>query len=205
VLGESQKNTKTLDPVDIPIWISRRAMPKNGASINAKQFKESGAEIWLSITELRRSNLKDQLQGHDRRRMIMANGHDYEWLALGRIPESRIVKVMPWDGETLHICKSIDTVYSKSSAEPWIYDWDLESWRLDPTLFADTKQKALQPFKPMRHNNNKKRKRVGNADSDEVFQHYKAPRMIEFKIVRPYYKPQALPMPATSDSLVNPE
>jgi hypothetical protein len=167
-LGETVKTKVTTHPVDIPIWISSHARPKDGSSIGSEQFKKAGAEIWLSITELRQSNLKDLPQGHDRRHMIMAKGHHYEWLALGIIPESRIVKVMPWDGAKLHEHRGPDIVWSRSSAEPWIYDWDMESWRLDPELFALAKHRAATSFTSgTLGKTGKKRKRDGDAEIDD--------------------------------------
>lgn len=171
-------------------------MPRDGSSIGLEQFKKAGAEIWLSITELRRSNLKDLPQSHDRRHMIMAKGHDYEWLALGTIPESRIVKVMPWDGEELHYLHGPNVVWSKSSPEPWIYDWDMESWRLDPDLFALAKHRAANSGKSGTLSKmGKKRKRNGDAETDDELEACKAPRLMDFTIIRPYYKPQAVRQP----------
>ncbi|KAH6614347.1 hypothetical protein C7974DRAFT_444368, partial [Boeremia exigua] len=132
--GESLKSTVTTLPADLPVWVSARLKPADGSSITIDEFEAADAELWLSITELRMSNLKDQPHGHDRRRMLFADGHDYEWLALGRIPESRIKRIMPWDGQILHKTPGVETIYSKFSAEPWIYDRDIESWRLDPEL-----------------------------------------------------------------------
>lgn len=160
VLGESLKSTVTTRLVNIPIWVSAHAMPADGSSITLEKFEAAGAELWMSITELRVSNLKDQPHGHDRRRMMFADGHDYEWLALGRIPESRITRVMPWDGEELHEYPGSQTIFSKSSAEPWIYDKSIQTWRLDPTLFAQAKFPGLYHAiqKPS------KRQRIGSPD-----------------------------------------
>lgn len=144
-MGESVVWKKWHHNVDIPIWISSHAIPKDGSPITMKQLEQSNAEVWVSITELRASNLRGGAQIHGPRRMIMAKGHDYEWLSLGSIPESRIIKIMPFDGKTLHVGRGPSTVWSRESPEPWIYDWDLQSWRLDPTLFNQAKYPGLYP------------------------------------------------------------
>ncbi|KAF2877707.1 hypothetical protein BDV95DRAFT_614810 [Massariosphaeria phaeospora] len=68
--------------VEIPIWVRATAVPQDRSSISEQQLSDSGADIWLSITELRISDLQ----------LSSKKGHDYEWLAFGRIPKSCIVK-----------------------------------------------------------------------------------------------------------------
>ena len=143
LLGEAVKWKEWDRHVDIPVWISSRAKPEDGSPITLEQLVQSGAEVWVSITELRASNLKSGAQVHGPRRMIMAKGHDYEWLSLGSIPESRILKVYPFDGKILHMTEGPNTVWSRESPEPWIYDFKIQSWRLDPTLFNQAKYPEL--------------------------------------------------------------
>ncbi|KAJ4993155.1 hypothetical protein SVAN01_01507 [Stagonosporopsis vannaccii] len=159
-LGEKLISKVTSRHVNIPIWVSAHSIPEDGSSITEDDFVAANAELWMSITELRASNLKDQPHGHGRRRMMFAEGHDYEWLALGRIPEWRITRVMPWDGEKLHEYPGTQIVYSKSSPEPWIYDSNLQRWRLDPNLFAQAKYPDLYPVP----DKSRKRHRIGGSD-----------------------------------------
>jgi hypothetical protein len=86
-----------------------------------EQLIESGFEIWVSITELRVCDLK----------IPATKGHDYEWLALGKILKSSIEKVMPYDGNIVHVTKPNRIVYSLGSPEPWFYDWEKWMWRYD--------------------------------------------------------------------------
>lgn len=162
MLGESLKSTVTSRSVDIPIWVSARMKPADGSSITLDEFEAAGAELWMSISELRTSNLSEQPHGHDRRRMLFADGHDYEWLSLGSISERRIKRIMPWDGEKLHENPGPRTIFSKHSPEPWIYDRDLQSWRLDAELFAQAK------YPHVNNVTSKQRKRQRPSDFDEA-------------------------------------
>ncbi|KAJ4357032.1 hypothetical protein N0V95_002838 [Ascochyta clinopodiicola] len=138
-MGKSFASNTSCHHVDIPVWVSKDVVPDDGSSITVQQFNDSGAELWLSIAELRRSNLKDGILGHKASAYIMAKGHTYEWLALGFIPESRIVDVMPWDGDRLHHVRGKQIVRSKYSMDNWIFDWDKETWRMDSRLYAFSK------------------------------------------------------------------
>lgn len=109
-------------------------MPKDGSAITRQQLKASGADLWVSITELRISDLRDLPRGSSVYEGIMKKGHDYEWLCLGSIKKSLITRVMPWDGEVLHATEGTDIVWSKYSPEHYIYDWGIKQWRLDPEL-----------------------------------------------------------------------
>ena len=121
--------------VVIPVWVRDIAKPANGDRVTFQELAESGADMYLSITEIRHSILavvSPSIHQHDR---IAAKGHDYEWLACGFIPKSQIIRHMPWDGRTLHISEGPIPVRSTDSADPWVFDWKTSMWILDPTRF----------------------------------------------------------------------
>ncbi|KAJ8109762.1 hypothetical protein OPT61_g7220 [Boeremia exigua] len=127
--------------IDMPVWVHRSARPADGSSVTLEQFKRSGAELFVSIKELRMSNVVRGPNNHSRRRTITADGHNYEWLALGRIPESRIEKVIPFDGTTFHDVKPSGTVRSEDATDDWIYDFDMETWRLESEMLRSNTDK----------------------------------------------------------------
>ncbi|KAF1949417.1 hypothetical protein CC80DRAFT_540257 [Byssothecium circinans] len=112
--------------VIIPAWISSNVLPAGRTRpLSLHRLIKNGAELFLSITELRRCNLN--VPAH--------KGHDYEWLACGVIPESRVRRVMPFDGVNLHEHPGPRPVVSLWSQLPWVFNWELQMWRLDPKLW----------------------------------------------------------------------
>ncbi|CAN9255089.1 unnamed protein product [Alternaria alternata] len=91
--------------------------------------------MWLSITEIRASDMKLILPKIRWCDTICADGHDYEWLACGFIPKSRVTRVMPWDGTRLHRNPDVRIVRSIDSPDPWVFDWTTSMWRYDPRLY----------------------------------------------------------------------
>ncbi|KAH6629438.1 hypothetical protein C7974DRAFT_186315 [Boeremia exigua] len=124
----------TTRQVDIPIWVHSSVRPTTTSSISSEQLIASHADLFVCIKELRKSNLVQGPKTHSRRRTIAADGHNYEWLALGRILESRVTKVFPFDGKVFHMVKPSHTVRSTAAKENWIFDFDLETWRLESEL-----------------------------------------------------------------------
>ena len=88
--------------------------------------------MWISIAELRNSNLKMDFAYESWHDIIAAKGHNYEWLACGFIPESCILKMMPYDGKTLYEEDPNRVIRSIKSAEPWVFGWTKRMWVLDP-------------------------------------------------------------------------
>lgn len=127
---------KTYLPVKIPVWIRQSAVPNDGSAITPKQLKASGAESWVSITELRRSDLRLVSKKTDLFASIMEKGHDYEWLCLGGILKAHVTHVMPFDGFKLHSELGSNIVWSKKSPAHYIYDREIQQWRLDSRLYA---------------------------------------------------------------------
>ncbi|KAF2241521.1 hypothetical protein BU26DRAFT_390664, partial [Trematosphaeria pertusa] len=120
LLGKTESVTVTTRDVQIPAWVHESAIPDDAAAISVEQLATSGAVMWLSITELRLSNLK----------VPATKGHDYEWLACGAIPKSNIIRIMPFDGTTLHQEQGPKVVRSLRSREPWVFDWQQQMWIL---------------------------------------------------------------------------
>jgi hypothetical protein len=139
--------------VAIPVWVSRSVRPEDGSSITAEQLMDSQPDLLVSIEELRNSNLVEGPNSHSRRRTIQADGHSYEWLALGRIREDRIMKVIPFDGKEFHMVPPLHTVRSKAATDDWIFDFEHETWRLESE---------------MRRRNARKRKNIEAGDDDVV-------------------------------------
>lgn len=127
---------KTYLPVKIPVWIRQTAVPSDGSAVTLKQLKASEAELWVSITELRRSDLRLVSKKTDLFASIMEKGHDYEWLCLGGILKTHVTRVMPFDGFKLHSEVESSIVWSKKSPAHYIYDRAIQQWRLDSRLYA---------------------------------------------------------------------
>lgn len=122
--------------VTLPAWIRDSARAAYGPVITSQQLKASGADLWVSIAELRCSDLRKLSKDTGLYAEILHKGHDYEWLCLGSIEKAHITCVMPWDGKTLHPSEGTRIVWSRSSPEQYVYNRELRQWRLDPKLYA---------------------------------------------------------------------
>ncbi|KAG9382477.1 hypothetical protein A1F94_006398 [Pyrenophora tritici-repentis] len=121
--------------VTIPVWIRKNAFPQDRSAITSKQWESSGTDMWLSITEIRNSDMKLVLPKIRRWDTIAAKGHAYEWLACDFIPRSLITHVMPWDGFRLHLVPDARIVHSIDSPGPWVFDSKSRMWKYDPRLY----------------------------------------------------------------------
>jgi hypothetical protein len=124
---EVKSSERVRRDVQVPIWVRRLANGDNHSAMSLQAMSlqdliDSDTEIWLSIAELRVSDL----------RVSASENHDYEWLALGKISQTNIANVMPYDGNTLHMSKPDRTVYSLRSKEPFVFDYETWKWRYDP-------------------------------------------------------------------------
>jgi hypothetical protein len=126
--------TKVRD-VAIPVWIRDTARPSDWSSITEQDWIKSGADMWTSITEIRRSDLKKHTPKIRKYDTVASRGHDYEWLACGFIPKSCVEQIMPWDGKKLHTVQDTRIVRSIGSPDPWIFDYNIDMWRLDARLY----------------------------------------------------------------------
>jgi hypothetical protein len=129
-----KKATKIRD-ITIPVWVRNSARPSDWSSITEKELIASGADMWTSITEIRKSDLKKHTPKIRVCDTIASKGHDYEWLACGFIPTSCIDKIMPWDGVKLHTNRNTRIVRSIGSPDPWVFDCKINMWRLDARLY----------------------------------------------------------------------
>lgn len=132
--GKKPHYSSTIRQVAIPVWVHKSVRPEDGSAITAEQLMASNADLMVSIEELRKSNLVLGPKTHSRRRTITAVGHNYEWLALGRILESRIIKVIPFDGTNFYHTKPSCTVRSEDATDDWVFDFNLETWRLESEM-----------------------------------------------------------------------
>jgi len=150
LLGQELINSKTVErDVHIPIWVRLRAAADGRLAISLQDLIDSDAEIWMSITELRLCDMK----------VPASKGHDYEWLALGRISRASIVDVMPYDGEVLHMSDPGRVVDSLQSQEPFVFKYETWMW------CRDTEEAKLARFQ----RENRKARRLRKAqgiDSD---------------------------------------
>ena len=173
--------TKIRD-ITIPVWIRSSARPTDWSAITEQQLIRSGADMWMSITEIRRSDLKKHTLQIRKWDTVAAKGHDYEWLACGFIPESCIMRIMPWDGKKLHTNPDTRIVRSIGSPDPWIFDQNTRMWRLDARLYrtacflfvyGGNKRKALakevgdDDKPPAKRQKTKKASKVQKAELDD--------------------------------------
>jgi hypothetical protein len=122
----------------IPIWIRDIAMPEDGSPITTKQWRKSGADVYLSVIEQRFGGLNITDGACD--------GQWHEFMACGFIPEKYVTRAMPFDGLIVHEEKPDHDVRSYLD-DDYIYDWDVRLWRYDPI--------------------SKKRKRAADDDGEE--------------------------------------
>ena len=118
--------------VAIPVWIRETAREQFGSTLTSEQLEKSGADIWLSITEIRGSNLKEGPSRSGNRNIICAKGHNYEWLACGKIPDALVEGVYPWNGKKVHFEDPGHPILSvENSGQPWVWDWGKKMWLPD--------------------------------------------------------------------------
>lgn len=130
---ETSKFKRVVRDVRIPVWIRKTARDPFGPVITPQDLAASGADMWLSIQEIRSSDLKEL--GPSRginRDVICAKGHNYEWLCCGSIPKSSIMNVMPWDGKDYHISDPGYPIRSfENSGQSWVFNWNKSMWLPD--------------------------------------------------------------------------
>ncbi|PVI08246.1 hypothetical protein DM02DRAFT_690757 [Periconia macrospinosa] len=110
--------------VSVPAWVSKEALVSHGdattKTITLQGLKDSGAEVYFSITGLRMCDMK----------VPAADGHDYEWLAGGFIPKTRVEDVWPFDGKELHMFPKGKEIRSLDSMNIWQWDDSNWTWKL---------------------------------------------------------------------------
>ncbi|KAF2127550.1 hypothetical protein P153DRAFT_295249, partial [Dothidotthia symphoricarpi CBS 119687] len=133
-INETSEPIKTTCDVNIPVWIRDTAIPIDDSNITLEQLENSGADMWLSITEIRKSDLQGCKSQYGERGPICMKGHDYEWLACGFILKSHIANIMPYDGKQLHKQMTLKVIRSLRSTDRWIFNWHRRMWLLNPNM-----------------------------------------------------------------------
>lgn len=149
--------------MQIPVWIHKKAVPEDQSPISFAQLAASGADMWLSITELRMSKLK----------VPASRGHDYEWLACGAIPKSRVSTVIPWDGNTLCFEQKAEPIRIKGSNGDWIWDWSQQMWLLEDAQCRKRKQASeeVNGSNDVSDRGQQKRARLDSSDEEDSSEH----------------------------------
>lgn len=166
--------------VAIPVWVRDSCIPSDRSAITRDEFESSGADLWISVTELRRSDLRNVSQDLKFYEEILKKAHDYEWMCLGSIEKQYVTCVMPWDGKALHTEKRSRIVWSKSSPEKYVFDWSLRQWRLDPRLYAlavfrDRKARLVRLAARDKRKAERERRRVPKKAGKKVSKNVAAP------------------------------
>ncbi|KAF2647515.1 hypothetical protein K491DRAFT_555675, partial [Lophiostoma macrostomum CBS 122681] len=113
-----ESTTKTTRQVLIPVFIRNTAVPDDLSPLDIDNFDPSKGDMWLSITELRHFDLK----------IGLGEGHDYEFIACGIVPKSRVTKIMPYDGYDLHYEPPNHTVWSRTNTRSWFFRYQDQMW-----------------------------------------------------------------------------
>jgi hypothetical protein len=173
--------------VDIPVWIRDPRAPKDRSNLTVEQFEKLGADMWISITELRTSNLSNGPKSRVKasRDYICAQGHDYEWLCCGPIAKSFIMNVMPFDGKELYKKQTTKIIRSLDSTEPWVWSWDEKRWVLDAALINIAEWRDMEAHQA-REALKRKADGLDSLDNLDEGRPAKRGKMIELNIVRPY-------------------
>jgi hypothetical protein len=170
--------------VDIPVWIRDPRKPADRSDLTVEQFEKWGVDMWISITELRRSNLSNGPKSRicTTRDYICAKGHDYEWLSCGPIAKSLIKDIVPFDGKVLYDGQTTKIIRSLDSTEPWIWSWNEKRWVLDAALTA------IAEFRDMEAHQAREalKRKADGPDAQDEKQPVKRVKMIELTLVRPY-------------------
>lgn len=120
---EDLDSTVTGELVALPIWIRRAGKGGKFPNDTLLNLRKSGSDIWLSVTELRRTNLDF--------RLACTRSHDFEWLACGHIPEASILHIMSFDGHDLHQQPPKTIVSSLKSPYDCVFSSATQMWNLD--------------------------------------------------------------------------
>jgi hypothetical protein len=118
-------HSTTVRSVRIPIWVRPSARPADGSPISLQDLHDSGADMWVSGSEM-------SMSGPYNMRWGASDKHDDEWLCCGPVPRSCITNVIPYDGETWHHEKSYEMVISQQSLEIFIFNFDKWQWEHNP-------------------------------------------------------------------------
>lgn len=123
-----RSDTKRSFGLEIPIWILDKT-PDEGDShkrsdCTVDDVLRAGGMFWFSLNELRASDLD----------VMAAPKHKNEWLAVGGIPKSIIIKAMPHDGAILHTSKTAEPVRARGCPEKYYWNYNTNRWDHNPNL-----------------------------------------------------------------------
>lgn len=115
-------NTKIQDlAAEIQAWIPAASVPKDGLPFSVDKYISDGAEMWMSIVELKKSNIGFECNIK----------HDNEWFSCGPIKMSQILDVLPFDGYAAHRhdgTRPGQKIISKRSTIRYKWNWDERKW-----------------------------------------------------------------------------
>ncbi|KAH7113746.1 hypothetical protein B0J11DRAFT_584954 [Dendryphion nanum] len=130
--------------VNIPIWVRKTIVPTDQSAITEAQWLESGTDMWLSINELRLSDIQDVMCKYGSRDAIASRNHRCEWLCCGTIPKSLVNSVMPYDGKDLHATPSDIIIRSRASTQPWVFNWENSMWELNHPQYTQAIKSEME-------------------------------------------------------------
>lgn len=106
---------------EIPAWVPASAVPSDGSPFPIDKYISDGGEMWLSLVELKSSNLGFECNPK----------HDNEWFSCGPIKKSQIFDVLPFDGYATHVddgTRPGKKVISKRSTIRYKWNWAERKW-----------------------------------------------------------------------------
>ncbi|KAJ4364476.1 hypothetical protein N0V83_009070 [Neocucurbitaria cava] len=118
---DKQKETRT---GKVPVWIRDTARPLDGSAITTRDFKNSGADMYLCVQE-QRYKAGFGIGSSN------AEGQWHEFMACGFIPEKYVTRAMPFDGYKIREAKGPEEVRSAFDKN-YVFDWEARHWRFDP-------------------------------------------------------------------------
>jgi hypothetical protein len=117
--------SKVTRQVRIPVWVRDVARPADGLPISIQKLHDSGADMWVVGHEMGLTGPFDMNYG-------AADTHDTEWLCCGPVPLACIKRVMPFDGERLHLERTSELITSVQSIETYVFNWEERKWLHNP-------------------------------------------------------------------------
>ncbi|KAF2013481.1 hypothetical protein BU24DRAFT_483255, partial [Aaosphaeria arxii CBS 175.79] len=143
------EETSEIKEFNIPIWIRADNLPSKTSTLTIEELQNSRADVWVSVHELRYSDMKAD---------PTCRGHPDEWLACGEIQEKYVQKVMPYDGNKLHRREHPgEVVKSAKSTERWTWNWERQWWNLEKNEQTNERSQQQTEVKPSAHSTIEKR------------------------------------------------
>ncbi|KAF2707514.1 hypothetical protein K504DRAFT_458015 [Pleomassaria siparia CBS 279.74] len=163
LLGKTVTTTRTEREVRIPIWVRKTSAMDASTTMSLQDLIDKGTDVWSSLTELRTSNL----------RLNRNMGHDYEWLAWGKILRKHVLNVFPYDGMMLHEVRPDYIIYSVKSEQKWVWSYELTRWVIDAAKHKMAKKREQTSPKRKRadtSDDQQRTKRIRPSEDEEVYE-----------------------------------